>query len=56
MGSFMPINELVEGKGQFDLALTDEYLEGQVLRLDPRVMSALKAGACRCRIIVIYTD
>jgi DNA-nicking Smr family endonuclease len=37
--------ELVEGKGQFDLSLTDEYLEGQVPHLDPRVFSALKAGA-----------
>jgi DNA-nicking Smr family endonuclease len=37
--------ELVEGKGRFDLSLTDEYLEGQVPHLDPRVVSALKAGA-----------
>jgi len=36
--------ELVEGKGQFDLSLTDEYLEGQVPHLDPRVVNALKAG------------
>ncbi len=37
--------ELVEGKGQFDLSLTDEYLEGQVPHLDPRVARALKDGA-----------
>jgi DNA-nicking Smr family endonuclease len=37
--------ELVEGKGQFDLSWTDEYVEGQVYYLDPRVMAALKAGA-----------
>lgn len=37
--------ELVDGRGQFDLSLTDEYLEGQVPHLDPRVVSALKAGA-----------
>jgi DNA-nicking Smr family endonuclease len=37
--------ELVEGKGRFDLSLTDEYLEGQVSSLDPRIMSALKAGS-----------
>ncbi len=37
--------ELVQGKGQFDLSLTDEYLEGQVPHLDPRVVNALKAGA-----------
>jgi len=37
--------ELVEGKGHFDLSLTDEYLEGQVPRLDPRVVRALKDGA-----------
>jgi DNA-nicking Smr family endonuclease len=36
--------ELVEGKGHFDLSLTDEYVEGQVFYLDPRVMAALKAG------------
>jgi DNA-nicking Smr family endonuclease len=39
------LTELVKGKGQFDLSLTDEYLEGQVWNLDPRVMAALKAGA-----------
>jgi DNA-nicking Smr family endonuclease len=37
--------ELIEGKGQFDLSLTDEYLEGQIPHLDPRVVAALKAGA-----------
>ena len=37
--------ELVEGKGQLDLSLTDEYLEGQVPCLDPRVVASLKAGA-----------
>jgi DNA-nicking Smr family endonuclease len=37
--------ELIAGKGQFDLSLTDEYLEGQVSHLDPRVIAALKAGA-----------
>jgi DNA-nicking Smr family endonuclease len=37
--------ELVEGKGEFDLSLTDEYLEGQVPHLDPRVVQALKDGA-----------
>ncbi len=37
--------ELVEGKGRFDLSLTDEYLEGQVPHLDPRVVRALKDGA-----------
>ncbi|MBM4288755.1 MAG: DNA mismatch repair protein MutS [Deltaproteobacteria bacterium] len=37
--------ELVEGKGEFDLSLTDEYVEGQVPGLDPQVVAALKAGA-----------
>jgi DNA-nicking Smr family endonuclease len=37
--------ELVEGKGEFDLSLTDEYLAGQVPHLDPRVVQALKDGA-----------
>ena len=37
--------ELVDGKGHFDLSLTDEYLEGQIPHLDPRVVQALKAGA-----------
>jgi DNA-nicking Smr family endonuclease len=39
------LTELVGGRGQFDLSLTDEYLEGQVPHLDPRVVRALKAGA-----------
>lgn len=39
------LTELVSGRGPFDLSLTDEYLEGQVPHLDPRVMAALKAGA-----------
>lgn len=37
--------ELVEGRGEFDLSLTDEYLEGQVPGLDPRILQALKHGA-----------
>jgi len=39
------LNDLVAGRGTFDLSLTDEYVEGQVPHLDPQVMAALKAGA-----------
>ncbi len=39
------LTDLVEGRGPFDLSLTDEYVEGQVPQLDPQVMAALKAGA-----------
>ncbi|WP_449244482.1 Smr/MutS family protein [Desulfobacca acetoxidans] len=38
------LTELVDGKGHFDLSLSDEYVEGQVPYLDPRVVAALKAG------------
>ncbi|MGQ9920512.1 MAG: Smr/MutS family protein [Desulfobacca sp.] len=38
------LNELVAGRGSFDLSLTDEYVEGHVPHLDPQVMAALKAG------------
>jgi DNA-nicking Smr family endonuclease len=36
--------DLIQGRGDFDLALTDEYQEGHVPLLDPRLMAALKAG------------
>ena len=36
--------DLVAGRSPFDLSLTDEYVEGQVPTLDPRVMAALRAG------------
>jgi len=36
--------DLVAGRSPFDLSLTDEYVEGQVSTLDPRVMAALRAG------------
>lgn len=38
------LTDLVEGRSPFDLSLTDEYVEGQVPQLDPRVMAALRAG------------
>lgn len=36
--------DLIQGRGDFDIALTDEYQEGHVPLLDPRLMAALKAG------------
>lgn len=36
--------DLVEGRGEFDLSLTDEYLAGQVPGLDQRIVAALQAG------------
>ncbi len=37
--------DLVAGKGKFDLSVTDEYVEGHVTGLNPRLLGALKAGA-----------
>lgn len=39
------LTELVAGKAEFDFSLTDEYLEGHIPSLDPRIIAALKAGA-----------
>ncbi|MDD3582209.1 MAG: Smr/MutS family protein [Desulfobacca sp.] len=39
------LHELVAGQRDFDLSFTDEYMEGQVASLDPRIMAALRAGA-----------
>lgn len=36
--------DLVQGRGEFDLSFTDEYLMGQVPGLDARIMAALQAG------------
>lgn len=36
--------DLVQGRGEFDLSLTDEYVSGQVPGLDHRIMAALQAG------------
>jgi DNA-nicking Smr family endonuclease len=39
------LTDLVAGRGDFDLSWSDEYVEGQVAALNPRVVAALKAGA-----------
>lgn len=39
------LTDLVQGRAPFDISLTDEYVEGQVPHLDPRVMTALRSGA-----------
>lgn len=39
------LSDLVAGRGQFDLSCSDEYVEGHVPQLDPRIMAALKGGA-----------
>lgn len=39
------LRDLVAGRGAFHLEFTDEYVEGQVPGLNPRLLAALKAGA-----------
>jgi len=39
------LTDLVAGKGKFELEFTDEYVEGRVAGLNPRLLAALKAGA-----------
>ena len=39
------LTDLVAGRGRFELEFTDEYVEGHVPGLDPRLLTALKAGA-----------
>ncbi|MFP3866662.1 MAG: Smr/MutS family protein [Desulfobacteraceae bacterium] len=43
--SLMQLHELIAGKSDFDLSFTDEYMQGQVPSLNPRIMADLKAGA-----------
>lgn len=38
------LDELVAGKASFDISATDEYLEGVVVGLDPRVVRKLRRG------------
>lgn len=38
------LQALVSGKNRFDVTCTGEYLEGQVISLDPRVLKQLKSG------------
>ena len=39
------LQDLVDGKIEFEIALSDEYLQGHVLGLDPRIAKKLQAGA-----------
>lgn len=38
------LHDLVSGKTRFDITCTGEYLEGNVIALDPRVLKQLKSG------------
>ena len=38
------LQDLVDGKIEFEIALSDEYLQGQVLGLDPHIARKLQAG------------
>ncbi len=39
------LQDLVDGKIEFEIALSDEYLQGHVLGLDPRICKKLETGA-----------
>lgn len=39
------LKKLVSGELEFDLEFTDEYLEGHVRTLDPKIVGQLKAGS-----------
>lgn len=43
--SLAELAQLVAGEGEFDLEGSDEFIEGGIQGLDPRVMKKLKAGA-----------
>lgn len=38
------LHALVSGKSRFDITCTGEYLEGNIIALDPRVIKQLKSG------------
>jgi len=38
------LNALVSGRSGFDITCTGEYLEGNIIALDPRVLKQLKSG------------
>jgi DNA-nicking Smr family endonuclease len=42
--ALIQLSELVAGEGTFDLADTDEYIEGAVAGLDPRILRRLRSG------------
>ncbi len=42
--ALLELFELVAGDGSFDLADSDEYMEGAVQGLDPRILRRLRAG------------
>ena len=40
-----PLQDFLDGKVEFSLEFTDEYLEGHVLGLDPAVIGKMRAGS-----------
>jgi len=40
-----PLQDFVDGKVEFSLAFTEEFIEGHVLGLDPAIMGKLRAGS-----------
>ncbi len=40
-----PLQDFVDGKIEFSLAFTEEYMEGHVLGVDPAIIGKLRAGA-----------
>jgi DNA-nicking Smr family endonuclease len=51
--AMLQLSELVAGEGTFDLADTDEYIEGAVNGLDPRILRRLRQG---CYAIQAHLD
>lgn len=42
--ALLQLSELVAGEGPFDLADTDEFIEGAIAGLDPRILRRLRTG------------
>ena len=42
--AIIQLTELIDGKGFFDITMTDEYIEGHCQGLDKKVMKTLKQG------------
>lgn len=41
--------DLVHGRGAFDITVTDEYLQGAVVGLEPEIVERLRRGEFACR-------
>lgn len=48
------LEKFLKGEIQFEIEFTDEYIQGNVKGLDPRIFRKLKAGSFSLRPIWIY--